>query len=95
MEEEIIKLPPKNITELDRLAYVIRTIEYECQILPVGSYKLTPTKELRINENFEGLSIKDSNEIIKYQHFREPVSQKKKNLIGDHYLKKIIEMFYK
>lgn len=82
MEEEIIRLPPKNVTELDRLAYVIRTIEYECQILPVGSYKLTPTKELRINENFEGLSISDSNEIKKYQHFREPVSQKKKNLIG-------------
>lgn len=29
-EEEEIKIPPKNLTEIDRLAYIVRSIEDNC-----------------------------------------------------------------
>lgn len=34
-------------TELDRLTYVVRQIENDCQAVPKGAFKLTPCKELR------------------------------------------------
>lgn len=37
------KVPPKNFTELDRLAYVVRVIENDCAVTPVGAFRLTPT----------------------------------------------------
>jgi len=42
-EEEEIKIPPKDLTELDRLTYVVFAIENDCTIAPVGSFKMTPT----------------------------------------------------
>jgi radial spoke head protein 9 len=42
-EEEEIKIPPKDLTELDRLAYVVFAIENDCMLVPVGAFKMTPT----------------------------------------------------
>lgn len=55
-EEEEIKIPPKDLTgntsypsclntliELDRLVYVVHAIENDCNIAPIGAFKLTPT----------------------------------------------------
>ena len=50
-----LELPSRGITELDRLSYVVRTIEADCQTIPMGSFKHTPTKEVRRNEAFQGL----------------------------------------
>lgn len=33
-EEEEVKVPPKNLTELDRLTYVVRAIENDCHVIP-------------------------------------------------------------
>lgn len=41
-EDEEIKIPPKDLTELDRLTYVIYAIENDCTMAPVGSFKMTP-----------------------------------------------------
>lgn len=41
---------PKNFTELDRLAYVVRSIDNDCTLTPVGALKLTPTHEIRYND---------------------------------------------
>ena len=51
-----MKIPPKNFTELDRLAYVVRAIDVDCQIVPVGAFKLSPEHELHYNYNFKGLN---------------------------------------
>ena len=80
-EEEDIKVPPKNFTELDRLAYVVRAIETECQLVPIGAYKLTPNHELRLNEAFVGLTLSEAADIQNYQHFRNPISEDKKAFI--------------
>ena len=37
-----IVLPPKNLTELDRLAVTVRNIDRECSSVPRGSQKYTP-----------------------------------------------------
>jgi len=55
-EEEEIKIPPKDLTELDRLAFVVFAIENDCQICPVGAFKMTPTHQVRHNAAFKGLT---------------------------------------
>ncbi len=42
-----VKPPPKNFLEIDRLAYVVNAIEFECSLLPIGAVRLTPAHELR------------------------------------------------
>ena len=40
-EPEEIKVPPKELTEIDRVNYVVHAIETDCQIAPIGAYKMT------------------------------------------------------
>lgn len=54
------------------MAYAVRAIEIDCQVVPIGAFKLTPTHELRYNESFKGLSYKDGGVLNNYQHFRNP-----------------------
>lgn len=42
-----MKPPPKNFLEVDRLAYIVNAIEFECALLPIGAVRLTPSHELR------------------------------------------------
>jgi hypothetical protein len=73
--------PPKNYTELDRLAYVVRAIDFDCAALPVGALKLTPNHELRYNDSFKGLSTSEAADLSNYQHFRQPVTEEMKEFI--------------
>lgn len=61
----------KNITELDRLSYIVNEIERQCHLVPEGSVKLTPLHEVRRNEAFSGLSKEDASSLAKYVHFRK------------------------
>lgn len=61
----------KNVTELDRLAFVINEIEKQCHLVPEGSVKLTPLHEIRRNEAFAGLNKEDATSLAKYLHFRK------------------------
>ena len=81
-------LPSERITELDRLAFVVNAIEENCQLVPKGAFKLTPTNEIRYDETFYGLTIQTGNLLENYQHFREPVEQKNREKIGRHILLK-------
>jgi hypothetical protein len=40
-EPEEVKVPPKELTEIDRVNYVVHAIETDCQIAPAGAYKMT------------------------------------------------------
>ena len=40
-EAEEIKVPPKELTEIDRLNYIVFAIENDCQIAPLGAFKMT------------------------------------------------------
>ena len=50
-------MPEKGITELDRLSYVVNTIESTCHLVPAGAFKLTPIHEMRRNEAFIAPSV--------------------------------------
>lgn len=79
-EDEAVKVPPKNYTELHRLVFTVRAIENDCQILPQGSVKLTPHHEVRRNEAFKGLCCDNAYELKSYIHFRSAQSEEKRNL---------------
>ncbi len=69
------------VTELDRLAYVIATVEKECQIVPVGALKMNPLREVRRNEGFKGLRGPAATSLDNYVHFRSVLSKEKRDLI--------------
>ncbi len=68
----VVEVKKANFTELDKLAFTVRIIEYETHIFPQGAFKLIPIHELRRNENFKGLKKEDVLNINKYSHFRKP-----------------------
>ncbi len=48
------------------MAYVVQAIENDCQLCPVGSFKLTPVHQVRRNEAFKGLSLAESTDLKNY-----------------------------
>jgi hypothetical protein len=44
-----VKVQPKNYTEEDRLAYTVHAIEEECQLAPVGAFRMITSHEIRYN----------------------------------------------
>lgn len=79
-EDDAIKIPPKNFTELDRITWTVRAIENDCQIIPIGSIKLTPNHEVRRNEAFKGLTHDESLDLNNYLHFRSAQTAEKKKI---------------
>ena len=67
----------KNMTETDRLSYVVRAIDRDTSLVPVGGYKMLPINEIRRNDLFEGINSEDLGKIEKYLHFRPVENQEK------------------
>ena len=74
-------LKKKNMTETDRLSYVVRTIDHDTSVVPVGAYKMLPINELRRNDLFEGLSCDNLGKLECYAHFRNMENEEKKDMI--------------
>jgi len=71
-----IILPPKHLTELDRLAATVTEIDRACFSVPRGAMKFTPLNQVQINEAFRGLSKASAFELSGWVHFREVCNQK-------------------
>jgi len=71
----------KNLTESDRLSFVVRSIDHDCSVVPLGGFKMLPTNEIRRNDLFDGLSSDEIGKIENYFHFRKIESQNKKDMI--------------
>lgn len=80
-EEEEIKVPKRNLTEVNRLALVVNAIENDCHVCPMGAFKMTPQHELCRAEAFRGLSQADAQDLNSYQHFRNVQHADKKALL--------------
>jgi radial spoke head protein 9 len=76
------KIKKKNMTETDRLSFVVRAIDRDCSVVPVGGFKMLPINELRRNDLFEGLNSEDLDKKEKYVHFRPVENQEKKDKIA-------------
>ena len=51
-EDEEVKIPKRNLTEVDRLTAVVLAIENDCQLCPAGAFRMTPEHQLKRNEAF-------------------------------------------
>ena len=60
---------------------VVRTIEHDTSIVPLGGFKMLPINEIRRNDLFEGLSSDELDKIENYFHFRKIESQNKRDMI--------------
>lgn len=80
-EEEEITVPKRDLTELDRLTFVVYAIENDCQICPVGSFKMTSEHQVRRNEAFCGLKKAESSDLDCYAHFRNVQNIEKKEAL--------------
>jgi hypothetical protein len=69
-EPEEIKVESKDLMEIDRVNYIVQAIENDCQIAPVGAFKMTSEHQVRRNESFKGLDASSSLALESYQHFR-------------------------
>lgn len=65
-----IVLPPKHMTELDRLSVVVHQIDRRCSAVPKGVLKYTPSHLVIENEAFRGLSCENAFDLHFWQHFR-------------------------
>ncbi|MCQ2818820.1 MAG: hypothetical protein MJ252_16260 [archaeon] len=75
--------PPKeNFTELLKLSYLVRQIDYDTSIVPEGALKLAPEHEIRINRAFRGVTKEDIGKMERWMHFR-PVSEEKKKMLEE------------
>lgn len=76
-----IKMQPKPITELDRLAYIVS--ELKCNFaVPKGQMKYTPSGCIEYNEGFKGLSKDDSISLDNWQFSRTPCDEEILSLIA-------------
>lgn len=62
----------KNFTELDRLALIVYLVAYDCNVVPLGAYRMIPTHELVLNPDFRGLKINQAKNPENYLHLRFP-----------------------
>lgn len=78
-----VEVPPKELSELDRLKYVVLAIENDCQIAPLGAFKMNSQHQVRRNEAFKGLSLAHSINLGSYVHFRNVQTQPYKAALDD------------
>jgi hypothetical protein len=77
-----IVLPPKHLTELDRLAVVVNQINNSCSAVPKGAVKYTPTHQVCHNEGFSGLSPEEAADLFNWKHMRQIKLQENLDLIA-------------
>lgn len=61
---------PVDLKEIDRVHYIVRAIENDCQVVPQGAFKLTTAHEVARNEAFKGLQLDEAFQLSSYSHFR-------------------------
>jgi len=54
-------------------------IENDCQLCPIGAFKMTPEHQVRRNEAFRGLKGDDATNLKSYLHFRNVQCPQKKS----------------
>ncbi len=64
------KSEKRNIIETNRLSFVIRTIDKDFTVLPVGKFIITQINKLKRNDLFEGFIYIDLNKKEKHVYFK-------------------------
>lgn len=77
-----IVMPPKHLTELDRLAATVCEIDRACFSVPRGALKFTPLNQVTSNEAFRGLGRDDAFSLSGWVHFRDVQNKKQLDMIA-------------
>ena len=77
-EDPASLIVPVDLKEIDRVHYLVRAIENDCQVTPHGAFKLTPAHEVARNEAFRGLALSDAFSLTAYSHFRNVQGREKR-----------------
>ena len=75
------KIKKKNMTETDRLSFVVRAIDRDCSVVPVCGFKMMPINEIRRNDLFDGLTTDQLPSLSNYAHFRPVETMAKRDKI--------------
>lgn len=70
-----------NFTELCKLSFIVKAIDYSTNIFPKGGFRILPIHEIRRNETFKGLSPDQLLDIKNYHYFRPISSDDRKKII--------------
>lgn len=70
-----------NFTELCKLGFLVKCIDYDTNIFPKGAFKLLPIHEIRKNDTFKGLKPEELLEISKFHYFRPITTKARKEII--------------
>lgn len=65
----------QGLSELDRLSWVVHSIDAECSLVPQGALQLTASKEIIPNKSFSGLSLASASNLSSYFHYRDSTSE--------------------
>ena len=65
-----LKIRKKNMTETNGLSFVIRIIDKDFTVLPVGEFIKMQINKLRRNDLFEGFNLIDLKKKEKYVYFK-------------------------
>ena len=65
-----LEIKKKNMTEINRLSFVIRIIDKDFTVLPVDEFIKMQINKLRRNDLFEGFNWWDLNKKEKYVYFK-------------------------
>mmetsp|Transcript_7810 Transcript_7810/g.23506 ORF Transcript_7810/g.23506 Transcript_7810/m.23506 type:complete len:162 (-) Transcript_7810:407-892(-) len=63
----------KELTEEERLAWMVHEVDTACSVVPAGAYVLLSTQQVVANDFYKGLSISESLMLDSYLHLRKPV----------------------
>lgn len=70
-----------NFSELSKLSFIVKAIDYDTNIFPKGAFRLLPIHEIRKNDTFKGLKQDELLDIKNYHYFRPISTQKRKEII--------------
>lgn len=68
-ENRIVK--PRKLTEVERLSAVVRAIDSDCFIVPIGAFYMAATGEICRNLEFRGLTAEQARKLESYGLFRD------------------------
>ncbi len=85
--DESVDMQPKaevkkeNFTELLKISYIVRNIDFDTNLIPQGAFKLLTVHELGRNESFKGLKSEELKDTSKFHHFRPITLLKNKEIV--------------
>jgi len=64
------KVKERKLLEIERLAFIVQSVDHDCSLVPQGLYYLQATGDIAVNQAFKGLSALEARKLESYCVFR-------------------------